>query len=120
MLHLRRILLICLPAAFALCAHAQTPELAPALKTFVRVQAPRVILTHVRVIDGTGAPAIDDQNITIEHGKITSIDKGADVAPSANLTVLNLSGYSVMPGIVGMHNHLFYIARPNLTARKQS
>jgi hypothetical protein len=25
-----------------------------------------------------------------------------------------------MPGIVGMHNHLFYIARPNLKARKQS
>jgi imidazolonepropionase-like amidohydrolase len=101
-------------------APAQTPDASPALKPFVRIQAPKVILTHVRVIDGTGAPAIDDQNITIEHGKITVIDKGADVPPAANLTVLNLPGYSVMPGIVGMHNHLFYIARPNLTARKQS
>jgi hypothetical protein len=27
-----------------------------------------------------------------------------------------MQGYTVMPGIVGMHNHLYYIARPNLEA----
>src|SRR5262249_42899688 len=40
-----------------------------------------------------------------------------DVSADAATTVLNLRGYTVMPGIVGMHNHLFYIARPNLDSQ---
>ena len=97
---------------------AQGPTLSKGVQEFVRVQAPKVVFTHVRVIDGTGAPAVDDQNITIESGKITAIERGADVSPASGVTVLNLPGCTVMPGIVGMHNHLFYIARPNLDARQ--
>src|SRR5947199_68247 len=83
---------------------AQGPELSKAVKEFVRVQAPRVVLTHVRIIDGTGAAAIDDQNLVIENGKIKAIEKGSDVAEGGSTKALNLRGYSVMPGIVGMHN----------------
>jgi imidazolonepropionase-like amidohydrolase len=99
-------------------ALAQAPELSKAVKEFVRVQSPRVVLAHVRVIDGTGAPAVDDQNVVIESGRITAVEKGADVPPAANTTVLDLRGYTVIPGIVGMHDHLFYIARPNLDSRR--
>ena len=91
---------------------AQT-KLSPTVEKFVRVNTPRVIITHVRVIDGTGRPAIDDQNIVIENGKITAIQAGADAPAATGATVLDLRGYSVMPGVVGMHNHLFYIAAPN-------
>jgi len=77
------------------------------------VSAGRVILAHVRVIDGAGHPAVDDRNVVIERGKITAIDAGADVAATPDTAVLDLRGYSVFPGLVGMHNHLFYIARPN-------
>ena len=35
---------------------------------YVRVQAPKIVLTHVRVIDGTGRDAVDDQNVVIEGG----------------------------------------------------
>jgi imidazolonepropionase-like amidohydrolase len=100
-------------------ATAQTAELSKTVKEFVRVSAPRVVLTHVRVIDGTGAAAVEDQNVVIEGGKITAIEKGADLAESTGATVLDLRGYSVMPGIVGMHNHLFYIARPNVNALRK-
>src|SRR6266566_3872792 len=82
----------------------------------VRVNAPKVILARVRVIDGTGRAPQQDQNIVIERGKITSVEAGSDVSPTNSVTVLDLRGYTVMPGIVGMHNHLFYIARPNITA----
>jgi imidazolonepropionase-like amidohydrolase len=102
---------------FLLPVAAQTPELSKAVKTFVRVDTPKVILTHVRVIDGTGTPAAEDQNVMIEDGKILAIQKGSDVAVAAGTTVLDLRGYTVIPGIVGMHNHLFYIARPNLDSQ---
>ncbi len=103
----------------SLAATAQTPERSKVVKEFVRVDAPKIILTHVRVIDGTGAPAVEDQNVVIEAGKILAIQPGADAAADGQTTVLDLHGYTVMPGIVGMHNHLFYIARPNLNAQKK-
>ena len=83
------------------------------VQSYITVSTPRVVLAHVRVIDGAGHPAADDRNVVIERGKITAIAAGADVAPSDGTTVLDLHGASVMPGLVGMHDHLFYIARPN-------
>jgi imidazolonepropionase-like amidohydrolase len=102
---------------FLLPAAAKTPELSRTVKPFVRVDAARVVLTHVRVVDGTGAPAVDDQNLVIEAGKIVAVGKGADVAADPGTAVLDLHGYTVIPGIVGMHDHLFYIARPNLNSQ---
>jgi imidazolonepropionase-like amidohydrolase len=103
---------------FLLPASAQTAELSKSVKQVVRVDAAKVVLTHVRVIDGTGAAAVEDQNVVIEDGKISVIQKGVDVAAAAGATVLDLHGYTLMPGIVGMHNHLFYVARPNLNSQR--
>lgn len=91
----------------------QADKLDPVVKKYVRVGATRVVLEHVRVIDGTGKPAVQDQNVVIEGGKIAAVQPGSDVAPGTGTTVLDLRGYTVMPGIVGMHNHLFYMSRPN-------
>jgi hypothetical protein len=96
--------------------YAQQPALAPGVQKYVRVNSARVILTHVRVIDGTGKPAVEDQNVTIEGGKISAIQAGADIPSASGTTVLDLRGYSVMPGIVGMHDHMYYLARPNFDA----
>jgi imidazolonepropionase-like amidohydrolase len=100
--------------------HAQQATLSKTVEKYVRVNAPKVILEHVRVIDGTGKPAVDDQNIVIEGGKIAAVQAGSNVAATAGTTVIDLHGYSVMPGIVGMHNHLFYVARPNFDAEWKS
>ena len=91
----------------------QLGTLAPLVQKYVRVNAPRVILEHVRVIDGKGRPPMEDQNVVIEDGKITSLQPGSDVVAASGLTVLDLRGFTVMPGIVGMHNHLYYVAGPN-------
>jgi imidazolonepropionase-like amidohydrolase len=92
-------------------------QLSKEVLKYVRVRSPKVVLTHVRIIDGTGRAAVEDQNVVIEGGKITAIQQAADVAKAKDTEVLDLRGYSVMPGIVGMHNHLFYVARPNLDSR---
>lgn len=88
----------------------------PEVQRYLRVSTPRTILEHVEVIDGTGSAPISDRNITIENGRIARVSAGADEPPREGATVLDLRGYSVMPGIVGMHEHLFYMARPNLGA----
>jgi len=91
----------------------QLPSLSPTVQKYVRVNAPKVVLEHVRVIDGTGQALVENQNVVIEGGKITAVQPGSDIAAAGGTTVLDLRGYTVMPGIVGMHNHLFYVARPN-------
>jgi imidazolonepropionase-like amidohydrolase len=107
------------PSAAAPPAAAAQPAAPPArpqprtVQSYIRVSTPRVVLTHVRVIDGTGQPPLDDRNLVVERGKIVAIQDGADVAASPDTTVLDLRGHTVFPGLVGMHNHLFYIARPN-------
>jgi cytosine/adenosine deaminase-related metal-dependent hydrolase len=78
---------------------------------FVSVDASVVVLNHVRVIDGTGAVAKEDQAVVIANGKIQSIAAAtlgapAQIPPGAQ--VMDDSGYTVIPGIVGMHNHLYY------------
>ena len=84
-----------------------------AVKPFVKVAAGRVALTHVRVIDGTGAPSQPDRTLLIENGRIAGIQAGADAVPDG-YPIIDATGKSVMPGIVGMHDHIYYIARPNL------
>jgi imidazolonepropionase-like amidohydrolase len=85
------------------CKHRSTAE-------FISVNAPTVALTHVRVIDGTGSPAREEQTIIIESGRITAIGPTSDVSVPASATSLDLSGHTAIPGLVGMHDHLFYAA----------
>jgi imidazolonepropionase-like amidohydrolase len=75
---------------------------------FIRVEAPLIALTNVRVIDGTGAAPRDDQTIIIQGGKIQSIGPTASTTYPADARTLDLKGYTVLPGLVGMHNHMFF------------
>ena len=106
-------------AAFAAPVLAPPTPLVPELQQYVKVAAGKIALTHVRVIDGTGAAAVEDQTVLIDGSKIAGIEAGSAAVP-AGYTSIDLSGASVMPGIVGMHNHLYYIARPNLDAAGHS
>ena len=75
---------------------------------FIRVEAPLIALTNVRVIDGTGAAPRDDQTIIIQGGKIQSIGPTASTTYPADARTVDLKGYTVLPGLVGMHNHMFF------------
>jgi imidazolonepropionase-like amidohydrolase len=90
---------------FASCLFGQVTR---ELQQYVRVSAKMVVLKNVRIIDGTGAAPLEDQSITIIGDRIGSISPAASAAIPAGAEVLDLKGYTVMPGLVGMHNHLFF------------
>ena len=85
---------------------AQTPQ--SDRQQFIRVDATVIALTHVRVIDGTGAAPLEDQTIVIADGKIQSIAPTASAKVQSGAQILDLKGYSVLPGLVGMHDHMFF------------
>src|SRR5438270_8265846 len=93
----------------SICAQPQS-NITPALKEFVKVDAPTVALTHIRVLDGTGAPARDDQTIVISGAKIAAIGPSLTAPPPQGAQVIDSTGRTAIPGLVGMHDHLFYPA----------
>jgi enamidase len=94
--------------------HAQTPQLATAVRAFVKVDAPVIALTNVRVIDGTGAPARANQTLILRGGLISEIGDAGSVKPPEGATVLDLTGKSVIPGLVMVHEHLYYPTGPGV------
>jgi imidazolonepropionase-like amidohydrolase len=112
--------LIAALASLALLAapelHAQRPTLSAAVHAFVAVDSPIVALTHARVIDGTGAPARADQTLIIRDGRIAALGASQSVAVPAGAQVIDLTGKSVIPGLVMVHEHLFYPTGPGVYA----
>jgi imidazolonepropionase-like amidohydrolase len=86
----------------------ETPKFSAETRKFISVQAPAIAITHVRVIDGTGAAPLNDQTLVIRGGKIEAMGDAAKITVPAGATVLDRAGYTVIPGLVGMHDHLFY------------
>ena len=100
---MKTILIFVLLFCFAVNVFTQTPD-----RQFIRTDAKVIALAHVRVIDGTGAAPKDDQTIIISEGKIQSVEPAATAKIPANAQTLDLNGYTVLPGLVGMHNHMFF------------
>src|SRR5262245_1506854 len=92
----------------------QAPTAHP--RNFIRINNPVVALTNVRVIDGTGAPPRERQTIVVSGGRIASIGDTDSTTPPAGASVYNLPGRSVMPGLVMLHEHLYYPTSANLDA----
>ena len=79
-------------------------------KEFIRVTSPVVALEHATVIDGTGAPARQNQTIVVSGGRIAAVGPPGSVQIPADAERLDLTGYTALPGLVDMHGHLFYLS----------
>ena len=105
-------------AAVVLCAppkiHAQRPTISANVRTFVAIDTPIVALTHARVIDGTGAAPRDDQTLILRDGRIAQLGGSSSVTVPAGAQVIDLTGKSVIPGLVMVHEHFFYPTGPGV------
>src|SRR5438477_1112629 len=82
-------------------------QFSPAVRQFITVNTDTVILTHAKIIDGTGGPAKANQTIVIIKGRIAQVGSSASINTSSGQTI-DCTGKTIMPGMVMMHEHLFY------------
>ena len=100
-----------LAAAFALLLPASAvPQPAPDRPNFVREAGPLTAIEHVLVIDGTGAAPRGNQTILIDNGRIAAIGPDGSVAIPDGASRVDGRGRTAIPGLVGMHEHMYRTA----------
>jgi hypothetical protein len=102
--------IVCMMVLGVGCAYAQSPS--DEVKKFLRFDDASIALTHVRIIDGTGAAPQEDRTLLLRQGHIAAIQAASAPIPH-DARVIDLGGRSVIPGLVGMHDHLMYTASIN-------
>lgn len=104
---MRRLSLLFL-AAIPAVLHAQRAPVTAGQRPFVSVDTAMVALTHVRLVDGTGAAPRDDQTIVVRDGVITAVGPTTSIPIPAGSQVIDLTGHTVTPGFVGLHEHTYF------------
>ena len=99
-----------LAAPFATLSAQAATSLSQQTRQYVSVSEPVIALTNVTVIDGTGTAPKPNQTVVIQNGRIADVGAASTVKVPAGARTMDLAGSTVIPGIVGMHDHLFYTA----------
>ena len=87
-------LLILLLAGLALAAPAAPPPPAP------------LLLTGARVLDPSGDRLLDGRDVLIENGRIAAIGAAGILQAPAGTQKIDLTGLTLIPGLIEMHSHL--------------
>src|SRR5688572_4235989 len=78
------------------------------VRDYVTVDQPVIALNGVTVVDGTGAAPAPNQVVIIRDGRIAAVGPAATTPIPAGARTLQLDGHTVIPGLIGLHNHTFY------------
>ena len=70
-------------------------------------------ITHVTVIDMTGAAPAAEQTVLIEQDKIVALGSSAFVSVPAGANIVEARGKFLIPGLSDMHVHLTGAGEPN-------
>jgi imidazolonepropionase-like amidohydrolase len=90
---------------------AQRPDsLSEEVRKYVAVDTTAIALTHATLLDGTGAESQTDQTVLIRNGRIAAVGPAAEIRVPQGVRTMDLNGHTIIPGMVGMHDHLFYTA----------
>ena len=88
--------------------HSFGQSFTPAVRQFITDSAKIIALVDAKIIDGTGAPSKARQTIIIINGRIAQIGKLKDITIPKDADVINCAGKTIIPGMVMLHEHLFY------------
>jgi imidazolonepropionase-like amidohydrolase len=65
-----------------------------------------IVLDNVRIVDGGGGAPIENGRIVIESGRIARVGRAAEITVPAGAETVDLSGRTVIPGLIDLHFHI--------------
>jgi len=115
--HLRKLGLavLVIEGLAALPVDAQAPTIGSAVRPFVAESAATMLFRHARLIDGTGAPARVDQAVLVRDGRIVAVGPDRLVEPPAGARVIDLVGKTMIPGLIDLHAHTYFMSSAGLS-----
>ena len=75
-------------------------------KSFVSHERGAYLLKNLTIVDGTGADALVNQDILVIDDMISAI--GNNITAEDDVEVIDMTGKSAMPGLIMLHEHMFY------------
>lgn len=79
-----------------------------------------VLFEGARLITGSGGAPIESSAVLVENGRFTRVGRKGEVAASPGVTRVDLTGKTVMPALVDIHNHLGWMNQKTNRATKTS
>ena len=80
--------------------------IALSIATAETAQPRSMVLDRVRIIDGSGGTPIENGRIVIERDRIVRVGPAATIAMPAGAETVDLSGRTVIPGLIDSHFHI--------------
>lgn len=71
------------------------------------------VLTGGLLIDGTGAPPVEDGVVVMRGGRIVGAGAAGTVEVPANATMIDVTGKTVMPGMIEGNSHIIFDGQSN-------
>lgn len=84
----------------------QSIKLSDSLRPYIKYNKDLLAFTNATIVDGTGKAIKQNQTLIIENGIFKDMGNDTDIKVPQNAKTINLKGKTIIPGIVGMHNHL--------------
>lgn len=89
-------------------AQQSATSLSAEMRALLRTEAPVLVVRHVTLFDGTGSAPMHDAAVLVDHGRIRAVGRNASVLTPVGALVVDGTGKTMLPGLVGMHEHLFF------------
>jgi imidazolonepropionase-like amidohydrolase len=83
-------------------------ELSNQVTAYIEIQDTILAIKNVTVIDGTGGAVKYNQDILLRNNKISAIGNTGDIIIPENAKMIDATGKTVIPGLIMLHEHLFY------------
>src|SRR6476661_2357198 len=65
-----------------------------------------LLLTGARVLDPAGERLLDGRDVLVENGRIAAVGAAGTLQVPAGARKVDLSGLTLIPGLIEMHSHL--------------
>jgi imidazolonepropionase-like amidohydrolase len=108
---MKKLLLAGLYLVIGLQAISQT-SFSAAVKKYIDYDSSVITFTHCRLADVKHLKVLEDQTVIVRNGIITAVDDSKKLPAPPNSTVIDLTGKSLLPGFVLLHEHMYYAAYP--------